>query len=374
MPLVHWRDHVSSHERRRKTEQTWWRNDRLDLANKIAGTVHMSYKLEVTDEDIEQAVVLLRAGKLVAFPTETVYGLGADASKVSAIRAVFAAKQRPADHPLIVHLADMAAVKHWTDVVPGEAWRLAEVFWPGPLTLVLPRAEHVPSELTGGQDTVALRVPSHPIALRLLNAFNGALVAPSANRFGRLSPTTAAHVHDELGDAVDLILDGGQCAIGIESTIVSFRQGRAVILRPGAVTAKQIEDTLHSEIAVPTQSSPRVPGSLASHYAPRTPLKIATEDDMENFLRRESANGPVAVLARRNRPQGTRAALWQVAPSSPTEYARQLYWLLRRMDDAGCQLIVVESVPEMPEWAAIGDRLMRAAANGFDLANEATGT
>jgi L-threonylcarbamoyladenylate synthase len=340
----------------------------------MAGTVHMSYKLEVTDEEIEQAVGLLRAGKLVAFPTETVYGLGADASKVSAIRAVFTAKQRPADHPLIVHLADMAAMEHWTNVVPREAWRLAEVFWPGPLTLVLPRAMHVPGELTGGQSTIALRVPSHPTALRLLNAFNGAIVAPSANRFGRLSPTTAADVHEELGDAVDLILDGGQCAIGIESTIVAFRNNRPVVLRPGAVTAEQIEDTLQSEIVVPTQSSPRVPGTLASHYAPRTPLKVVTADEMEGFLRRESANGPVAVLAQRSLPHGTRAALWQVAPQSPVEYARLLYGLLRRMDDAGCQLIVVESVPDLPEWVAIRDRIMRASAAGVDLADAATGT
>ena len=190
----------------------------------------MLNKLDVTDEQIEQAVALLRAGKLVAFPTETVYGLGADAGNISAIRGVFAAKQRPVDHPLIVHLADMAGLKRWARVVPREAWLLAEAFWPGPLTIVLPRAAQVASELTGGQSTVALRVPSHPVARRLLNAFNGAIVAPSANRFGRLSPTTAAHVREELGDAVDLILDGGQCSIGIESTIVAFRHGRAVIL------------------------------------------------------------------------------------------------------------------------------------------------
>lgn len=333
----------------------------------------MPYRHEVTEEQIEQAVALLRAGKLVAFPTETVYGLGADASNASAIRAVFTAKQRPADHPLILHLADTAALKHWTTAVPREAWQLADVFWPGPLTLVLPRAEHVASELTGGQSTIALRVPSNPIALRLLNAFNGAIAAPSANRFGRLSPTTAAHVHEELGDAVELILDGGQCAVGIESTIVAFRGGQAVILRPGAVTAEQIEDTLHNELAVPIQSSPRVSGTLASHYAPRTPLTVLNEDDMESFLRGESAKGPVAVLSQRGRPRDTRAALWQVAPQSPAEYARHLYGLLRRMDDAGCQLIVVESVPELPQWAAIQDRIMRAATS-FEPADAATGT
>ena len=229
------------------------------------------------------------------------------------------------------------------------------------------------SELTGGQSSIALRVPSNPIALRLLNAFNGAIAAPSANRFGRLSPTTAAHVHEELGDAVEMILDGGQCAIGIESTIVAFRGAQAVILRPGAVTAEEIQDTLHSELAVPIRSSPRVSGTLASHYAPRTPLKVLNEDDMESFLRRESAKRPVAVLSQRGRPRGTRAALWQVAPQSPAEYAWHLYGLLRRMDDAGCKLIVVESVPELPQWAAVQDRLMRAAG-GFEPGDAATGT
>ena len=199
----------------------------------------MLKQAEVSDEQIEQAVAVLRAGKLVAFPTETVYGLGADASNVAAVRKVFAAKQRPVDHPLIVHLSDMSAIKYWASVVPREAWQLADAFWPGPLTMVLPRATHVPGELTGGQSTIALRVPSHPVARRLLKAFDGAIAAPSANRFGRLSPTSAAHVREELGDAVDYVLDGGDCPVGIESTIVVFRNAQAVILRPGAVTAQQ---------------------------------------------------------------------------------------------------------------------------------------
>ncbi len=334
----------------------------------------MHNDLEVTDEQIEHAVVLLGAGKLVAFPTETVYGLGADASNVAAVRKVFAAKQRPVDHPLIVHLADMAGMKHWASVVPREAWLLAEAFWPGPLTIVLPRAPHVPDVLTGGQTTVALRVPSHPIARRLLNAFDGAIVAPSANRFGRLSPTTAAHVREELGDAVDLILDGGPCRIGIESTIVALQNGRAAVLRPGAVTAKQIEDTLLSELALPTIRSPRVPGALASHYAPRTKLKLVHPDELEQFLRRNSANGPIAVLARRGRPDNTRATLWQVAPELPEDYAHHLYGLLRRMDDAGCHLIVAEVPPDFPEWAAIRDRLLRAAGANAQFAEAATGT
>ena len=334
----------------------------------------MLKQAEVSDEQIEQAVAVLRAGKLVAFPTETVYGLGADASNVAAVRKVFAAKQRPVDHPLIVHLSDMSAIKYWASVVPREAWQLADAFWPGPLTMVLPRATHVPGELTGGQSTIALRVPSHPVARRLLKAFDGAIAAPSANRFGRLSPTSAAHVREELGDAVDYVLDGGDCPVGIESTIVVFRNAQAVILRPGAVTAQQIADTLQSDVLPPTASSPRVSGTHASHYAPRTPLQVAHPDDVEDALRRESSKGPVAVLARRGRPQQTRAALWQVAPQEPADYAHHLYGLLRRMDGAGCHLILAEAVPDLPEWAAIRDRLMRASVVDVEFAAVATGT
>jgi len=334
----------------------------------------MLNQTDVSDEQIEQAVAVLRAGKLVAFPTETVYGLGADASNVSAIRKIFAAKQRPADHPLIVHVSETTGLKHWASVVPREAWQLAEAHWPGPLTMVLPRAAHVPGELTGGQSTIALRVPSHPVARRLLLAFDGAIAAPSANRFGRLSPTSAAHVREELGDAVDCILDGGDCPVGIESTIVAFRDGRAVILRPGKITAEQIAETLQSEVAPPVASSPRVSGTLPSHYAPRTPLKVVDPEEFESRLRREASRRPVAVLARRGRPSNTRAALWQVAPEASEDYARHLYSLLRRMDSAGCELIIAEAVPDSPEWTAIHDRLTRASAEDAVAPNAATGT
>ncbi len=334
----------------------------------------MSEQVDVSDEQIEHAVAVLRAGKLVAFPTETVYGLGADAANVAAIRKVFAAKQRPIDHPLIVHLADMAGLKHWASVVPREAWSLAEAFWPGPLTMVLPRAAHVPGELTGGQSTIALRVPSHPVARRLLKAFAGALAAPSANRFGRLSATSAAHVREELGDAVDYILDGGECPVGIESTIVAFRNAEPVVLRPGAVTAEQIAETLHTQIVPPSSSSPRVSGSLPSHYAPCTPLRVVSAENLDDVLRAESPKGPVAVLAQRGRPQQTRAALWQVAPDDAAAYARHLYALLRRMDSAGCHLIIAEAVPDAPEWAAIRDRLARASAEDVEVPAVATGT
>lgn len=328
----------------------------------------------VTDEEIEKAAAILRAGGLVAFPTETVYGLGADASNAAAVRKIFAAKGRPADHPLIVHLADMSALKHWAADVPRGAWLLAEKFWPGPLTLILKRAAHVSEVVTGGQNTIGLRVPAHPVAQRLLKAFGGGVAAPSANKFGRLSPTTAQHVHEDLGAAVDMILDGGACPVGIESTIVDLSGAQPAILRPGRVSAKQIEDALLVQVRAPGAGAPRAPGTLPSHYAPRTPLRLVDPEDLENFLRKEGGRSPVAVLARRGRPRDTRAALWQVAPESPEEYAQHLYALLRRLDSASCPLIVVELPPDLPEWAAVRDRLVRAALPDSGAQRSAVGT
>ena len=313
-----------------------------------------------TDHEIEIAAQILRDGGLVAFPTETVYGLGADASNPEAIRKIFVAKGRPADHPVIVHIADASELKHWAAQVPNSAWVLAEKFWPGPLTLVLKRAGRVSDLITGGQDTVGVRVPSHPLARQLLNAFGGGIAAPSANSFGRLSPTTARHVGEELGDAVELVLDGGPCAVGIESTIVDLSGAQPSILRPGAISAAQIEEALSVTLGVLSSMSPRAPGALATHYAPRTALVLTHDQDVESFI--EGRVSGVAVLARRSRPRNSRAALWQVAPQSASEYAQHLYALLRRMDSAGCALIVVESPPDLPEWTAVRDRLQRAAA------------
>lgn len=313
-----------------------------------------------TDHEIEIAAQILRDGGLVAFPTETVYGLGADASNPEAIRKIFVAKGRPADHPVIVHIADASELKHWAAQVPNSAWVLAEKFWPGPLTLVLKRAGRVSDLITGGQDTVGVRVPSHPLARQLLKAFGGGIAAPSANSFGRLSPTTARHVGEELGDAVELVLDGGPCAVGIESTIVDLSGAQPSILRPGAISAAQIEEALSVTLGVLSSMSPRAPGALATHYAPRTALVLTHDQDVESFI--EGRVSGVAVLARRSRPRNSRAALWQVAPQSASEYAQHLYALLRRMDSAGCALIVVESPPDLPEWTAVRDRLQRAAA------------
>jgi L-threonylcarbamoyladenylate synthase len=296
----------------------------------------------------------------VAFPTETVYGLGADASNPAAIRKIFAAKGRPADHPVIVHVAGTSDLKHWAAEVPRGAWLLADRFWPGPLTLVLRRAARVSDLITGGQDSVGLRVPSHPVAQQLLKTFGRGIAAPSANRFGRLSPTTAQHVREELGDAVDLVLDGGPCDVGIESTIVDFTHATPAVLRPGHISAEQIADVLHAQPGESAAGRPRAPGSLESHYAPGLPLKIVPAEEIESYLRAR-ADTPAAVLARRGRPRDSKATLWQVAPELPDDYARALYATLRRIDVSGCRLIVVESLPELPEWTAIRDRLGRAA-------------
>ncbi len=315
----------------------------------------------VSDQEIEKAAEILRAGGLVAFPTETVYGLGADASNPAAVKKIFAAKGRPADHPVIVHIADMSELKHWALEVPRAAWLLAEKFWPGPLTMVLKRSAQVSDLISGGQNTIGLRVPGHPVAQKLLKAFGGGIAAPSANKFGRLSPTTATHVREELGNAVEIVLDGGPCDVGIESTIVDLTREPPVILRPGRVSAQQIADALLVPLGEPAVDRPRVPGSLASHYAPRTPLKIVLPDEIESYVRPQVVPPPVAVLARRGRPPNSKVALWQVAPETPEEYARLFYGTLRRLDDANCRLIVVEALPPLPEWTAVRDRLERAA-------------
>ena len=314
----------------------------------------------VIDQEIEKAAQILRDGGLVAFPTETVYGLGGDASNPAAIKKIFAAKGRPADHPVIVHIAGTSDLKHWAAEVPRAAWVLAEKFWPGPLTMVFKRAPKVSDLITGGQDTVGLRVPSHPVAQRLLKAFGGGIAAPSANRFGRLSPTTAQHVRDEIGTAVDLVLDGGASGVGIESTIVDLTRETPAILRPGHITAQQIADVLLTPLGESIAGRPRVSGSLDSHYAPTLPLKIVNPDEIENYVRARPGT-PIAVLSRRGRPRDSKATLWQVAPEKPDDYARLLYGTLRWLDVSGCRLIVVEALPALPEWVAIRDRLGRAA-------------
>jgi L-threonylcarbamoyladenylate synthase len=319
--------------------------------------------------EIERAAAILRAGGLVAFPTETVYGLGADAANPAAVAKIFAAKGRPQDHPLIVHLADIGQLPLWAAQISPAALQLAAAFWPGPLTLVLKRAAGVPDCVTGGQDTVGLRIPGHPVALALLRAFAGAaggrrfsgVAAPSANKFGRISPTTAEHVRSELGAAVDWVLDGGECEVGIESTIIDLSRGQPVLLRPGQITPARIAAVLGAEVGAPDAAAPRAPGALDSHYAPRTPLHLIGAAELPARL--AALRGKkLAVLARTEAPPGLRDVQWQTAPRAVAGYAHELYASLRRLDALGCDLILVEAPPAMPEWQGVNDRLARASS------------
>lgn len=315
--------------------------------------------------EIAQAVALLRAGDLVAFPTETVYGLGADAANPAAVAKIFAAKGRPADHPLIVHLPDASHLTRWAREIPADAEKLADAFWPGPLTLILKRQPQVPDAVTGGQDTVGLRVPNHPLALELLAAFDGGIAAPSANRFGRISPTTAAHVREELGDRVPLVLDGGACPVGIESTILDLSRGVPVLLRPGAISAADIARVLGSapETAAPHAETPRVSGSLDAHYAPRTPLQLVSSDGLLFALRNALVAGEkVAVLAPTAQAISHELVTWKQSPAEPAGFAHDLYASLRELDALGCVRLLVQQPPAGENWLAVNDRLRRAAA------------
>ena len=319
--------------------------------------------LTVSATDITHAVAVLKAGELVAFPTETVYGLGADASNADAVRKVFAAKGRPADHPLIVHIADAVQLSNWARDIPPAAHLLAKKFWPGPLTLVLQRNPQVPDAVTGGQDTVALRIPSHPVAQALLREFGGGIAAPSANRFGRVSATTAAHVHEELGDSVACVLDGGAADVGIESTIVDCSRGAPALLRPGWITPQQLEAALGAPLAAPQAAAPRAPGMLDKHYAPQTPLMLMEGDLINELAYSLTRQGKrVAALARTSRRPLLDDLVWLAAPADAAGYAHDLYANLRTLDHAGCDAILVEQPPEQAEWIAIRDRLNRAAA------------
>jgi len=307
---------------------------------------------------IKRAAAVLRGGGLVAFPTETVYGLGADASNSAAVSRIYAVKGRPSDHPVIVHIADVGQLARWTRDVSDAAARLAARFWPGPLTLVLRRAHGVGDELTGGQETIGLRVPGHPIALELLREFGGGIAAPSANRFGRISPTTAEHVRRDLGSDVDLILDGGPCDIGIESTIVDLSRGRPVLLRPGRVGVTDIADALGVAPEVPDSAAPRAPGALESHYAPLQPLRLVPAARWNSRAR----GGPLrrSVMSFDARPPDDTSVAWIQAPSDPLRYGHDLYANLRALDSSDCDEIVVEEPPATAEWSAIRDRLTRA--------------
>ena len=319
-------------------------------------------------DHLARAVALLRAGELVAFPTETVYGLGADAASESAVRRIFAAKGRPADHPVIVHVAEAAHAEAWSARWPDSARRLATAFWPGPLTLIVRRAAHVQDVVTGGQDTVGLRVPSHPAAQALLAAFGGGIAAPSANRFGRISPTTAAHVADDLGERVTLVLDGGACPVGIESTIVACVDDAApLLLRPGAIGQGALAAVLGAPPRLADGAAPRASGMLASHYAPRTPARLVDPRRLSTVALQEGRKGArAAVLASTvRRPPGF-AGRWIAAAADAEGYAHDLYANLRALDASGATTLLIEAPPDTEGWTAVRDRLQRATHPGGD--------
>jgi L-threonylcarbamoyladenylate synthase len=309
----------------------------------------------------------LRRGGIVALPTETVYGLAADADNDDAVRQLFAAKERPADHPVIVHISGADAIDNWALEVPDAAHVLARSFWPGPLTLVLRRSPRAHNIVTGGQDTVGLRSPAHPWARALLRAFGGAVAAPSANSFGRISPTTAQHVTDDLGikprGKVDLILDGGPCPGGIESTIVDVSSDAPTLLRPGAITRDQLQEALGHQVDDAGSQSPRAPGRLEKHYAPYTPLVVMPFDELATTLSKPGGER-IAVLAPLSLLQHCRAdvALAIAAAERPDDYARLLYSALHRLDSSGADRMLVATPPDGPQWEAVRDRLRRAEA------------
>ncbi len=327
------------------------------------GTIADMVKVvRATAHELEVAVQALRDGELVAFPTETVYGLGAHAGHPAGLQRVFDLKGRPETHPLIVHLDSARFLTHWAREVPETAQKLADRFWPGPLTLVLPRASTVHPLVTGGQDSVAVRVPAHPMARQLLTAFGGGIAAPSANRFGRISATRAEHVREEFGRAVRVILDGGDSNVGVESSIVACLDGKVTMLRPGSITLSQLQQVV-GEVATPTSApdAPRVPGSLPGHYAPQTPLQLVPGTQLDALAESWSSGGHrIAVLAMRAPLATYQFVTWINAGGRLNTYMHDLYAHMRALDRAGCERILVQEVPPDERWDAVRDRLRRA--------------
>ena len=319
----------------------------------------------VTDVDITRAVEALRRGRLVAFPTETVYGLGADAASTDALSRLYAVKGRPPDHPVIVHVAAPDALDEWAARVPAAARRLADEVWPGPLTIVLERSDRVPDAVTGGGDTVGVRVPDQHVALALLRAFGGGIAAPSANRFGRVSPTTAEHVRADLGADVDVVLDDGPCSVGVESTIVDCSGAEPVILRPGGVSRERIAELVGRPVAVRSDGLVRAPGTLKSHYAPEANVLLVSRDELVDRARSMVEAGQrVAVLASGRPPSLPDGVIVLDVPGDADEYARVLYARLREADHAGVDVVLAVQPSETGFGAAVADRRRRAAGAG----------
>lgn len=332
---------------------------------------------------IAAAAQALQAGELVGLPTETVYGLGADAASDSAVAKIFVAKGRPSDHPLIVHVADATGVDHFAQDVPAFAQQLMQAFWPGPLTLILPRRPDVGAAAAGGQASIGLRCPAHPVAHALLLAARAlgvhGVAAPSANQFGRVSPTTAAHVQGEFGEDL-LILDGGACEVGIESTIIDCTRGAPVLLRPGAITREQVQAACglkplsRDEMAALTASAPRASGTLEAHYAPRAKVRLMGAralqaaldllgNGMDAIHAADKAAPTIAVYSRAILQTASAKVLRRRMPDDAAATAQQLFAVLREFDKAGVKLIWIETPPDTPEWEGVRDRLQRAAAS-----------
>ncbi|WP_367352922.1 L-threonylcarbamoyladenylate synthase [Achromobacter animicus] len=328
--------------------------------------------------EIAHAAQRMLDGQLAAFPTETVYGLGADAENPQAVAKIYAAKGRPSNHPVIVHIAPHGDVAYWAAHVPPEAQLLIDAFWPGPLTLILKRAPHIVDTVSGGQDSIGIRCPSHPVAQALLAAFSagkpngqGGVAAPSANKFGQVSPTRAEHVRNEFPDEVAAgmpVLEGGASDVGIESTILDLsrldRGAGPVLLRPGHISAAQIEAVLGVQVFAPDAAAPRASGTLKAHYAPRTPLELANEARMNDVLAgRNLPEGRVVLVAYGPQPAAADPRVqWQPVSADPARYAQALYGLLRDLDGQGYARIIVQAPPATDDWHAVNDRIGRAAA------------
>lgn len=334
--------------------------------------------------DIHLAAAALEKGQLVAFPTETVYGLGADAENPDAVAAIYALKGRPSGHPLIVHLAPGADIAYWAEAIPEEARKLIDAFWPGPLTLILKRAAHIPSAVAGGQDTIGLRCPSHPVAQALLCAFKagkGGVAAPSANLFGHVSPTLAQHVRDEFGNdpRLAVVLDGGQSDVGIESTILDLSRidtHGPVLLRPGKISATDIAHVIGQVPAKADSAAPRASGTLLSHYAPDTPVVlVATPRMAEVFSTLKKTGVRAAAMYYSSLPDVPQEHFpaGMMMPLSAEAYSHELYASLRTLDEAGVDVIIVEHPPEDMAWEGVNDRLRRAAHDTKDMLEKLLG-
>jgi L-threonylcarbamoyladenylate synthase len=321
--------------------------------------------MTIITKDISQAVTVLKQGGLVAMPTETVYGLAADARHEAAINAIFKAKKRPYDHPLIVHLAGLDQLSEWARDIPDAAYHLAKQFWPGPLTFILNKQPQVLDVVTGGQSTVGIRIPRHPVALAVLKAFGGGLAAPSANKFTHITPTTAQAVFEELNGAIDLILEGGDCEVGLESTILDLTAATPTILRPGMITAEMLSTCLNQTVVTrhKVETTQRVPGMHHLHYAPQTRTYVVSHNELHRFMNHLPESAQPLVLITHDRTQAPADfshALIMLA-NDANHYAHELYRTLRECDHGQFKTIVISEVPLSPAWDAIRDRLAKAS-------------